>query len=658
MPQPFLRPDNKASVSQFVRDCFSINANHRKELGIDSRMDRNLRLRKGKYSSEEKALFGQYAPYLNVVEVKCTDFEAAFEDVQFNIHKKPWTIEPTPEPELPFTVKRQVAIMVIEQIGAVFNGQISRESLVELIRGYKDTATKFIKKEAKKGAARMERKIFDFLSQTDWNSNYSDFISDLATYPNAFLMSPVNIVKKTLKWRRDLLVHGKETMPAARRVSPIYVFPSPNSTNTQDGDNIVVVKPLSLKDLTEAKNSPGFNKKEIQELLDEAELQKTFSWWSWPRTRATEETVAAETLVATESLNSIFLSTNNSYALIYYGGLTGRQLKAINVKSASGVTVKDDEYYESEIWVAGDHVIRALLNPDPRGIRPIHSTSFRKRSGHFWGEAPPDLLYDLQLDINTFKRAHMTNVRFMAEPITEIDSSRFNKDDMPGDVQPGDTIYTRMDPVFTNGRAVNMYNVPDNAATIQATLIMHYRLADDIVGIPSQLTGASDLPSVNRTASVFVSSVNNALKKVKKIGKNIDEDVIVPVIDGMYTMLMMFSDDDSIKYDAKTVASGSQGIVEREVMQGQIGLVLQNVIEGIKLNLIPADLYYVVIRQLFANFGTDVGDLLPDPTRDKELSALGLLPQASVAAGQLTQTSQPGAEVPNLDGRSPVPQGQ
>lgn len=645
-------PTSEVSLAQWVFAQLTHNASYRQSIGVDDRIREGKRLRKGEYNAADRAFFGSYAPYLNIVEIKCSDFEAAFTDMNQNVWDKPWTLESSPNPDLPYKVKRSIAEQIIEDVGGIDAQNVTKEQLQALILHYKDVAMKYYSQQATTGAKRMELLIHDQLIEGGWTEAYEACIADMGAHPSVYMRGPTLRARSTLRWVEDEVVQVQEFKPVVDRLDPVMVFASPDSTSAQDGANIVHIDFVSEQELIAAREMDTFNKAAIDEVIRELNSEQSYAWWNWGSSSGSAALIAGAPWEMGNFMKG--MDYNHKLPIIqYYGGALGKQLNEAGMAEKLNPT----SYYECEIWVIGDQVIRSFINRTNGAARPIYSASFRKVGGSIHGKSIADLLAGVQDDINAFKREHMTNVEYSSKPITEFDITRFGADDLPDDLMAGDSIYTKPDPMFGKSSAVSMYNIPDNSAGILDALEFHYRKASDVSGIPSELGGGSDQPSVNRTASVYTAAASGSMKKLRKVDRNFGQGITAKLVKCLYTFNMLYSADPTIKYDVEVHVRGTQGIIKKEGMAQQTGLILQNVMLGIEAQLLEPDVYYILIRQWFDEMGFDPGDSIPNPQRDRMIQMIrGQLGAQAGPGGQtVAQPQQAPAPsgIPQLDGRSP-----
>jgi hypothetical protein len=82
--------------------------------------------------------------------------------------------------------------------------------------------------------------------------------------------------------------------------------------------------------------------------------------------------------------------------------------------------------------------------------------------------------------------------------------------------------------------------------------------------VPAYAQGASQSGVTAGTATVFTQLLAAASRSIKDVVSNIDDDIITPYIQMCYDYLMKFSEDDSLKGDARAVAKGVAGLLAKE----------------------------------------------------------------------------------------------
>src|SRR3990167_2870574 len=202
--------------------------------------------RAGKYSASQLAAiqeFGGSEEYARITSNKCRVAEAWIRDVFIGQTEKPWTLAPTPKPDLTEDSLLNVRQQIAQEFAAMFAATgappppaAMQERTSQLAQAEQERVT-----EVARGAtANMERTMQDQLVQGGWAPAMGEFISDLVTYPAAHFRGPVLRKSKQLKWGGSegawAPIAEDAVVPEFDRMDPFRCFPSPGATSPQDGD--------------------------------------------------------------------------------------------------------------------------------------------------------------------------------------------------------------------------------------------------------------------------------------------------------------------------------------------------------------------------------------------------------------------------------------
>jgi hypothetical protein len=324
--------------------------------------------------------------------------------------------------------------------------------------------------------------------------------------------------------------------------------------------------------------------------------------------------------------------------------------------SEAGVIVPDyQKFYECEVWVVGDITIRAILNPNPLGRRPIFSTSYRKIPGSFWGQGVICLTYDTNRVCNAAARSLVRNMGYSSGPLGEVVSDRVADTDDPTDLRPYKIALVGPDMSGTGAAAYRFHNVQSVAPDLMAVFEAHMKIADDLSGIPSYVLGNPQVAGAGRTMGGLSMLMGNAAKGIKNVMLNVDRDVISGLVYAYFIYNMLTSKDDSIKADAKVVAKGASGLLQRELAQTRTIELLQLLTPYIeKWDMLP-DGIKVLLREVLKTTGLPIDKIIADPAKEQKNLALARLlgSTGNIAA---TEGQAPGQEAVNNRGTSnPVP---
>jgi hypothetical protein len=497
----------------------------------------------------------------------------------------------------------------------------------------------------------MEHLIESQMLDGGWREAFGAFVSDLMVFPTAFLRAPVVEMTRQLVWDHNKTKVVDKPLMRIRRVDPFDVFPSPDSTTTQDGHYIIERARMTPERLHAAIGVPGFREDAIRYVLEK--------YQSGYIERTTEDAERRRL----EYRETPLLETRTLDTLIYNGKIPGRTLLD------HGVFIDDPEkQYEVEVWTVANYTVKAVLNPDPVGMRPIFGTSYKKNNGAFWGESVISLLFDVERCYNSFIRAAIKNAQFSSGPFGEVNVERLGDDEKPSEVQPYKLYHVTPDLSGMGGAtsAFTFHEIPNHVNNLLEGAAYFYKLADDISGIPAYVTGLPQLQGGGRTLGGLSILMGNAAKGIKNVALHIDKDIIEQIVTLYYNYNMLTSDDPDIKADVKILARGASGLLQRELAQSKMTDILTLLTPYAQMQpnpngLIPADLLQHVITEVLKSTGMNVASYIQDPLRAKtlamDLQGAGI--QTAMARGQGQPPPLPPQSMPISKKPEPInlPQG-
>lgn len=610
-------------LATFVRTAFDRNKSHKQRIGVTARLTRNLRAKLCEYGPDDADLTDGIDIYVGISALKQRAAESWLIDIIINNIEKPWTLDATPEPDLPDRLKTKVVDMLIKELPQFRTFDALKDRAGQL----KSAVQQLARKSTETTVQRMETRIHDQLTEGDWSTTFARFVSQLTTYPTAILRGPVVVGVPVAKWNGDKLDVKRGEVLKVRTVSPWDAFPSADATSAQDGSNFIERIDFSPADLHALIGVPSFSSANIRAALDKYE--EGYAPTSMERT---EEKNLQQKDGALEP--KLGLET-----LIFNGKVPGKLL------SKHGVLVEDiQKYYECEVWLIGDLVIRAVLNPNPLGTRPLYSTSFVKVDGMFWGQSVICVVYDTERICNAACRYIVRNMGYSSGPIGEVVSDRLAEGDDPTDIRPFNIFRVGPDITGTGSPAFRFHNVASIGADLLAVFDRYMKMADDLSGVPAYVLGNPQVAGAGRTLGGLSMLMGNAAKGIKNVQLNIDRDIITGVVGAFYMYNMLTSDDVGIKADAKVVARGATGLLQRELAQTRTVEVLQLLTPYVQAQVVDKTALQYILREILKNTGLDVDKAIPDPYDPEKFGEIaGLLGQG--AGPQLEQfnrgTSEP-----------------
>lgn len=594
---------------------------HKRRIGVTNRLLRNLRAKKCEYQPEEQGLLATGVDiYIGIAALKAAAAESWLLDIIVNNIDKPWTLSSTPEPDLPQRLKEQVIDALVAELPQMRTFDALKDRATQL----KSVVQGLSKKAAQEATKRMETRIDDQLTEGGWVKTFTALVGDISVYPTAMIRGPIQIAKPQMSWDGNKVKVENKAFLTTRNVNPFNAYPAPNATTTQDGTYFIEAVPFTYGDLHELTKAKSFSSANIRQALHKYPDGYMPNYMEDNEERELEG-------------KSELLSNRKDFEVVIYNGKMEGKLLA-----DKGVLVKDlQKHYECEIWCVENYVIRAVLNPNPTGGRPIFGSSYRKVNNSFWGKSVIDLVYDVQRTCNAAARAIVRNMGYASGPVGEVVSERLAPGDDITELEPYKIFRVGPDITGTGAPAFRFHNITAIVKDLMAVFERFSKMADDISGIPAYVLGNPQVAGAGRTLGGLSMLMGNAAKGIKNVQMNIDEDIITGVVKAFYTYNMLTSDDNGIKADAKVVARGATGLLQRELSQTRSVELLQLLTPYVQAGLVDKSALTYILRDIFQNTGMNIDKIFPDPDRAQHMQQIAKLLSGDQAEAMERGSSQP-----------------
>lgn len=632
-------------LASYLRGCWDRAQMAKKP--IEQIMLRALRQRNGEYEADKLQQIraqGGSEIYMMITEVKCRAAESWLRDILLDNGSPPWDLQATPIPDLNPSQMKDVqgifaerVLKIVEEYGKAPN----REEMAELREMVSQDYRFAILQQAQLRADRMKIKIQDQFAQGGWEQAFNDFITDLVTYPAAFIKGPVVRRQRTLGWKTNAMgqtvVEPIERLgPEYERVDPFYIYPEPGITNINDG-YLFEYHPLSRMQLSDLIGVPGYDEDAIRKVL---EIGNGQSWIN--------EDVELQKAEEERKYYSYMKPTTEFDALEFWGKVSGKMLREWGMSEDE---VPDDaREYDANVWMVGNFVIKAVLNYDPLGEKPYAKTSFIKCPGAFWGKGIPEIIEDLQSVCNAAARALVNNMGISSGPQVEVNVERLPPNEDITNLTPWKIWQTINDPVGSSAPAIR-FTQPDSRATeLMAVYEKFSRLADDHSGIPAYVYGDLNVQGAGRTSSGLSMLMGAAGKGIRQVVMHIDTDVVKPIVLRQFVYNMRYDEDESIKGDVEVVAKGTINLAVKETINIRRIEFLNATANPIDLEIIGKEGRATILREVAKGLQMPVEDVVP--SREKSGYTGRIVARAELAAAQ-QQAQQPQGGAPQQPDGSP-----
>jgi hypothetical protein len=484
-----------------------------------------------------------------------------------------------------------------------------------------------MREEAEGCAKRMEDKIEDQLQEGGFERAFREFVDDFVTYPTAILKGPVVRRKKIMKWGpnfQPIVIndHIRET----ERVSPHDIFPSPNSSNVNDG-YLIQRHRLTRGSLQAMRGTPGYSDEALDQVLDRFGDNGFRQWLMGDQERDRLEGKPHARLYTKEVIE----------AIEYWGSVSGKMLIDWGMKG------KIDKYkeYECNIWQIGPFIIKAILNPDPLGARPYEIAQWVPIPGSFWGTALPEQMRDTQVMCNAAARSLANNMGIASGPQAEIQVDRLPDGENVTAMFPWKIWQTTSDRTGGGQPAVRFFQPEMNSQQLMGVFQYFSKQADEVTGIPNYVYGSGATGGAGRTASGLSMLMDNAAKGIKNAIASVDL-VVSSIVDRLYVHNMLYDPDISCKGDFKVFARGAMGLVAKEQLQMRRNEFLQATANPIDLQIIGAQGRAYLLRTVAESLQMDTNKVVPTTEQiEFKQEQLAMMHQQQMAQQQQQQPAPP-----------------
>lgn len=572
------------------------------------------------HEQEELAARKQMQSYFGLIQSKINMSVSYMRSKFVSVERPPFNIFPTPIVDLPLNKQKQGLEKVKgELLNRMLSNGIPPEAVLgedgfllpqvaEFVTKQAEKTKEALRKEeykiAEKATKKMARLIKDQLIEGQFSSAMAEAIFDLALYPTMVMSYELESVVDYV-WRKNKYEKISTVRPTFRRVEPRNAFFAPNSTSAQDGAFFIELTKRSksqLADLLEHEEL-GYFTEVVEDIIENGSNQ----WLG----EAMELVELFNHKLADDEIHTLRCQTLIRGAdLLEYG---------VDIKAKDAF-----KYFNADIEVCDSRVIRCALTPHPKGERTYFSASYKRIAGQAYGISIGMMIYDRQLSINRTQYAMMLNAAHAAGPAVEINADAF---DNPWEVnlEPYTRFFSnpdRTDSSHFNG--IKMHQVTPTFHNLFTFMTNEIRLADDECGLPSFLNGNAGLQGAGRTLGGIALMTDNAVLGLEDCAFNLDEYVIRPAITLIYARNLL-GDDESVKSDAKVVATGLLGLRNELMKAKELAGLVPQVGQIAQSGAISPEIYKNVVADYLRSQGIEVDEIDAESGVERLSSPTGIM---------------------------------
>jgi hypothetical protein len=626
------------NLASHVRTCWH-TARQAKEMTVEPRMFKAIRQRRGEYDPEVLAQIRQQGGseiYMMLTSAKCRGAGSWLRDVMMaQGSEKPWNLKPTPIPNLPpemVAQLRQHATQELAMYMATSGGQPPNDLMLrQFLQDLRDEYMNNMYQQARFGIEQMEKKMEDQLIEGGFPKALNDFVDDITTFPAAIMKGPVVRRRPKMQWKPNLqgtaeLVVEDTLVLEWERVDPFMVYPSPNSTDVDDGYFIERHR-MRQVDLEALIGVEGYDEAAIKKVLDEYARGGLIEWLSVDSSKAT-----VEGRHTTGQLNP----EANIDGLQFWGNVPGKLLLEWGLTPEE--VPEPHKQYPCEVWLIGSTVIKASLNYHPLGKKPYYKASYEELPGMFWGNAVTDLVRDCQDVCNSTARAMQNNLGISSGPQVSVLSDRLPPGEDITQMYPWKIWQFNSDPMnsSTANKPIEFFQPVSNTMELMQVYEKFSVLADEYSNIPRYMTGDAPAGGAGRTASGMNMLMNNASRSMKQVVSNIDHNVLTPLLERLFFHNMKYGEDPALqRTDAQIVARGAASVIAKEQAQIRRNEFLATTANPFDMAILGPEGRRELLRERVKDLDMDADKVIPPQSK---------LTLAAKMAAVMPQPGAPGEE--------------
>lgn len=552
------------SLSAHLTRLWEKAKQHRETSGVDRELMNSLLASEGEYSQSQKAdVESQNEP--EIFEPLTGDIisnaRAWLEDMLNLPNGNIYSLDATPLPDMPESLVEMITQAALRKAGEYMQQtgeQPTPEQVFDFAKRLRADVVRRVQEEADRRAQAMNELIQDQCVEGDFFTTLLDVISDLATFPTAFMKGPVVYQDEDLQWtfskEGPVPKVGKVFKPKFYAPSPLDMFPGPNCKRMNHGYIFERMR-LESSALSAFKAVPGFNAEAINEVIG-----------SYASGGHIEQTAFDQERARLERRDSMFFGfTDTIDVLEFQGKIQGKLLKEWGFSKR----VEDMEFYPIIAWLCAGKCIMARLNTNPRGDWNYSADSFRRRPGSVWGKGIPQVVSILQKKANGYARAAAKNASQASGYITVVDVSKLAGGQDVKSVHPGMVIQVESGTPGTSataGAPVSFHQPAAIFERLEKQIENLKKRMDEMAGIPPYAYGSDRGRGAAETVGGLSILMNNAAKGLRTILRHMDDGIIRSAIYRMWVFNMLYHPDNSVKGDIKIVPRGALGQVVKEAM--------------------------------------------------------------------------------------------
>lgn len=613
----------KENLAAHIRTQWQIFRNHRSSIGLKDQLLQALQTYNGQYNGSKLAeitKFGGSTVFARITTIKCRGATSMLRDV-FLGAKRPWDVEPTPVPVIPDSVTQDIRSLVMSEAEKLLSvGQPPTPAQIQQrVQQLTEAAGRAALKTAKEQAKQAARKLDDYLVEGNFYEAMGEFLVDLPIFKFAVIKGPLVKMQTGLAWVNGKVQVSNKPKLYWQRVSPFDVYFSPGVSRIEDSDVIEKFK-ITRSDLNALLGLPGYDEQAIRSVL------RDYGMGLVDFIDDNDGQVADEEGRENPHLNQ----SNLLDGVEYHGKVQGSLLRQYGF--GTDEVADPDKDYAVDAWLVGRYLIKVQLNPNPKKRHPYYVTSYEKVPGSLIGHGLPELIQDIQDVGNASLRSLVNNMSIASGPQVVINEELLSPATDANTLYPWKRWRYKSDPFATNSaiKPVDFFQPSSNSNELMAVYQKMMDLADEVSAIPRYITGSEKVGGAASTASGLSMLMGNASKVLQNVASQIDHDIMAPLLEDLYTMVMLTDTSGMLRGDESIAVKGVAVAIQKETDRMRKLEFLQITGNPLDMQVIGLEGRAAVLRAIADDLGMPEAEIVPS---EDELRAR-LEQQAAIAAAE------------------------
>jgi hypothetical protein len=488
---------------------------------------------------------------------------------------------------------------------------------------------------AQRAARRMEKLIHDQIDESKGSSEIRNALLESALLGTGIVKGPFNFNKKLHRWENndagERVYNPLEVrVPRIEFVSCWDFYPDPNATNMDECEYVIHRHKMNRSQMRQLRNMPYFDEEAIRLVIQTGAnyVEKDF------------ESQLRDDIRSEEDAHSSF------EVLEYWGMMDAEYAKEVGIELPDSVDDLDE--VQVNIWVCGQYVLRAVLNPFTPYRLPYNAFPYERNPYNFFGIGVAENMDDSQQIMNGHARMAVDNLAMAGSLVFDVDESAL-VGGQSMEIYPG-KIFRRQ--AGMPGQSIHGLKFPNTAPENMMMFDKFRQLADEQTGIPSYSHGQTGVQSMTRTASGMSMLLGASSLNIKTVVKNLDDFLLKPLGESYFQWNMQFHEGElDIEGDLEVKATGTNSLMQKEVRSQRLTMFLQTaqspaIAPFVKISKLVSELAY--------SLDLDPEEILNDPEEAAIMAQIIGMQNAGQTNGE---EAQPVGQQPTMGNIQGVPEG-